>query len=359
MADPRFYKIAFRIGHVYTHRPICQGQDLYSEPLEADPRVKSLVEEFRSTILGPMDPGDFLDAFFPGKYYGKYYGNPWKRPNDILRCYGAVPPTATYRQFIVDPLVSHCHHDIQLISSSHNLFSSLVSLRYKIKVLNKTSVWGFRPSGNIVFCDRAKLPKSKRDHMPAIVAVNERFQFVVDESKSSDKPLEIDDMGLVEYFITVQADRKDDFFHDPIPGMPFDPKKPSLHTHFVALSHIFDPEEREKAEHRLEQMIKRIVDIWNQQSRTHIFSVSIAGSMARFLRWDRSGTIVTNAFDIRQKPELLKDFQTLYYRSSREARGYDTTVSWAGRSEEHEKPEEESEGSVESEVEVANPRATT
>jgi len=92
--------------------------------------------------------------------------------------------------------------------------------------------------------------------MPDVVAVNEGLQLVVDESKSSDKPLEIDDVGLVEYFITVQPDREDDFFHDPTPGMKhlFDPNKPSLHTHLVALSHFFDPEERKKATHWLEWM---------------------------------------------------------------------------------------------------------
>lgn len=168
--------------------------------------------------------------------------------------------------------------------------------------------------------------------MPDIVAVNERFQFVVDESKSSKEPLEIDDVGLAEYFITVQPDREDDFFHDPAPGTVhlFDPSKPSLHAHFVALSHILDPEERKKATQRLEQMIKRVEEIWLQQHRTHLFTISMAGSMARFLRWDRSGTIITRAFDIRQQPELLRDFQSLYYRSSRVVRGYDTTVRWAG-----------------------------
>ena len=69
--------------------------------------------------------------------------------------------------------------------------------------------------------------------MPDIVAINEHLQSVVDESKSSEEPLEIDYMGLAEYFVTVHPDREGDFFHDPTPGMEhlYDPKKPTLDTH--------------------------------------------------------------------------------------------------------------------------------
>ena len=363
MADPRFYKLAQRIGHVYHDRLMHQGQDFHQGPPEVNP--PNPVEEFRSTMLGPMDPREFLNEFLSeGKYYEKFF------KDDICRLYEKVPPTAVYRQFIVDPLVSPLPLPrLPAAFFSCNGFSPPISSRHKIKILNHTSLFGFRPSGDIVFCDRAKLPKSKRSHMPEIIAVHERFQFVVDESKSSDKPLQIDDMGLAEYFITVQPDREDDFFHDPTPGMEhlFDPKKPTLHTHFFALNHISDPEERKKATHGLEQMIKRVVDIWSQQWRTHIFSISIAGSMARFLLWDRSGTIITRAFDIRQQPRLLEDFLTLYYRSSRATRGYDTTASWAGsvrptpknRPKGPEEKSEESEGSKESEVGAASSSAAT
>lgn len=204
-------------------------------------------------------------------------------------------------------------------------------MSFKVKILNKRSTLGLRHSGDIVFCDRAKLSGSgKRARMPDIVAVNEGFQLVVDESKSSDEPLEIDDMGLAEYFITIQPGREDDFFSDPTPGMEhyYDPKKPTLDTHFLLLDHIGDPDEREKAKSRLQDMIERVVDIWKQQWRSHIFTISIAGSMARFLRWDRSGTFITRAFDIRQEPGLLVDFLRLYYNSSRGLRGFLTFVSW-------------------------------
>ena len=207
----------------------------------------------------------------------------------------------------------------------------MIPLLYKVKTLNRQTAFGLRHSGDIVFCDCAKLQKSKRNHMPDIVAVNEHLQSVVDESKTSDEPLEIDDMGLAEYFITVHPDREGDFFHDPTPGMEhfFDPKEPALDTHFTLLDHIFDPEEREKARGRLDEMIERVADIWTQQWRSHIFTISMAGSMVRFLRWDRGGTIITSAFDIRREPNLLVNFLRLYYNSSKEVRGFLSMVKWS------------------------------
>ena len=184
--------------------------------------------------------------------------------------------------------------------------------------------------------------------MPDIVAVNERFRSVVDESKSSDEPLEIDDMGLVEYFITVHPDREGDFFHDPTPGMEhfYDPKTPTLQTHFLLLDHISDPEERKKARGRVDDMIKRVADIWNQQWRGCIYTISMAGSMVRFLRWDKGGTFITRAFDIRQEPGLLVDFLRLYYLSSREVRGFLTMMHWIAK----DKPGESGEGSEDEEA---------
>jgi len=86
-----------------------------------------------------------------------------------------------------------------------------------------------------------------------------------------------------------------------------------------------------------------VADIWNQQWRIHIFTISMAGSMVRFLRWERGGTFITTAFDIRQEPGLLVDFLRLYYQSSKEARGFLTIFQWSGKDETGE-PEKEQEG---------------
>jgi len=117
MADPRFLETARRIGHVYYSRLVLQGLDVRQEPLGANPMTNiSRLEGFMSTILGPMDPRDFLNTFFErwAKIYGKLQGR-----KKIARPYGEVPPTAPYREFIVNPLVSRFHRIFQLLLSSH------------------------------------------------------------------------------------------------------------------------------------------------------------------------------------------------------------------------------------------------
>jgi hypothetical protein len=62
------------------------------------------------------------------------------------------------------------------------------------------------------------------------------------------------------------------------------------------------------------------------QFRTHIYSVFVFQATARILRWDRSGTIVTEAFNYNELPFLAKFFHR-YSKSSPEMRGKDETVS--------------------------------
>ena len=62
------------------------------------------------------------------------------------------------------------------------------------------------------------------------------------------------------------------------------------------------------------------------QFRTHIFSVFILKDTARILRWDRSGTIVTEPIKYNNSP-LLVEFFRRYSAASPEMRGKDLSVS--------------------------------
>lgn len=59
---------------------------------------------------------------------------------------------------------------------------------------------------------------------------------------------------------------------------------------------------------------------------THCFSVFVFGHMARLIRWDRAGAIVTEAFDIQDESNLLLDFCQRYDQSTPEQRGHDQSV---------------------------------
>lgn len=64
-----------------------------------------------------------------------------------------------------------------------------------------------------------------------------------------------------------------------------------------------------------------------RQHRTFIFQVFIFGSFARFLRWDRSGAVVTQKFNYKKEPRLLAGFLWRYARLSPVSRGWDPTFT--------------------------------
>ncbi|THH26969.1 hypothetical protein EUX98_g7223 [Antrodiella citrinella] len=66
-----------------------------------------------------------------------------------------------------------------------------------------------------------------------------------------------------------------------------------------------------------------------RQHRNFIYALLICGSHARFIRWDRSGTIVSEHFDYIKAPHHLTEFLVRYGRLSMTERGFDPTVQLA------------------------------
>ena len=62
------------------------------------------------------------------------------------------------------------------------------------------------------------------------------------------------------------------------------------------------------------------------QFRTFCFTVELCGSMARLIRWDHSGAVVTSAFDYGKNPDLLAQFFWRYSHMDSASRGYDLSV---------------------------------
>ncbi len=69
------------------------------------------------------------------------------------------------------------------------------------------------------------------------------------------------------------------------------------------------------------------------QHRVSLFTISITGRTARFIRWDRSGAIVTEAFNYVDSPHLLAEFLIRFSRLNAAQRGFDTTVVPADQDE--------------------------
>ncbi|KAL7279685.1 hypothetical protein ACG7TL_006092 [Trametes sanguinea] len=134
--------------------------------------------------------------------------------------------------------------------------------------------------------------------------------------------------AYAELFFQVVSDPALDFFVDP-PSEASEAK--SGHD---LLRKFEDHGALEEAELAYGLHIAYATEILARQHRLFLFSISLAGSFARFFRWDRAGCLVSEAFDVRQHPHLLTDFLWRFSQLSEAKRGLDTTVTLASPQEE-------------------------
>ncbi|KAL1939417.1 hypothetical protein VTO73DRAFT_9973 [Trametes versicolor] len=137
------------------------------------------------------------------------------------------------------------------------------------------------------------------------------------------------ELGYAELFIEVKADAALDFFVDPPPQAT--PEHCDSHDFFAQFQ---NEEIKRRTERAFRQHVAYAMEIQARQHRVHLFSISIAGSCVRLLRWDRSGIIITKSFDILTHPDLLCDFLSRFAFASDYARGHDGSVAIASPQEE-------------------------
>lgn len=73
--------------------------------------------------------------------------------------------------------------------------------------------------------------------------------------------------------------------------------------------------------------------LFARQHRNFLFQVILVGHWARFIRWDRSGALVSARFDYTLKPQLLAEFIWRFSQMDAEQRGFDRTASLANGAE--------------------------
>lgn len=81
------------------------------------------------------------------------------------------------------------------------------------------------------------------------------------------------------------------------------------------------------------QLIKYATKIQNHQHRRCVFSVVIVRDCARFIRWDRTGAILSKAFNYVDDGTHLLNFFYCLASGGAEAQGYDTTAVLATKQE--------------------------
>ncbi|KAL6302460.1 hypothetical protein BKA93DRAFT_395403 [Sparassis latifolia] len=132
-----------------------------------------------------------------------------------------------------------------------------------------------------------------------------------------------------ELFIDVQKDEQGDFLRDPPPGVDR-----ARHSFLRTLGHIHKSK-REKARQKFGRNVRWATDALVNQHRLLYFSVAIHGTSARLLRWDPSGLVASEAFNLHEKPEILCEFLWRFAHASTVERGYDPTVEPASKYEEY------------------------
>ncbi|OBZ71466.1 hypothetical protein A0H81_08662 [Grifola frondosa] len=262
---------------------------------EAKSRNSRNVQEAKKFVLGPMPVQSFLDDFlqdFAPDNRGKHM-------RSSSNAFKAVPVRSEKASDITGPL---------------------------LKALNSATKYKSR-CPNFMFENTARVKHSGRlsSMKPDICCFASRHLATVRSSSRRSRA----DLGYAALFIEVKPDSNQDFFCDPPPNA--DRKTRDNHQFILDIE---DENIREQAERALGQHIFYATEVCARQHRAFCFSISMAGSRARLIRWDRAGAIVTESFDIREHPEPLCEFLWRFSQASDIERGYDTSVHSASQAEE-------------------------
>ncbi|KAH9932688.1 uncharacterized protein BXZ73DRAFT_77406 [Epithele typhae] len=255
-------------------------------PLNADMTLGASttehVESCKSTTVGPMPPLDFLDRFLPVRGTPKDHSMHRLPSTDAFK---SVPRVAATAEGISSPLIA---------------------------ALNECTPDKFRCPG-FVFDSTAT--RSPPDHPNPHICCYKPHN--LDAAKRS----QYYDLAYAEFFINVSPDPLLDFFDDPL-----DTADRATHE---LLSRFSKKSSQALVEEHFGQHLVYVVEVLSRQSRNFLFTVDMHGSMARFLRWDRSGCVVSESFDVCADPEYLCDFLWRFSKTNDAGRGHDPSVEHA------------------------------
>ncbi|KAF9650767.1 hypothetical protein BDM02DRAFT_3185083, partial [Thelephora ganbajun] len=234
--------------------------------------------DIEQKVLGLMPTGEFLQEFFP---------LPCDLQTDFQE-YRFNPDEVNFASIPDSP------------DSEEEMYGGLCDNLNKI-----VHPYGF------VFCDI-----SRRPHGPPVVGIvkpNIGLYRIDDENRgnimnfkcknhsSDDMSSYVAHMGLVYLFIEVRKDPDQDIFTDPPKELPPSDRSSTIDTW----------SENENDGYRvsaLGQNAHYAHLIQTRQFRTCVFSLTVSGTTVRIMCWDRSGVLVTEAFDYKANPQTLVDF---------------------------------------------------
>ena len=166
---------------------------------------------------------------------------------------------------------------------------------------------------------------------PDIICYAERYLEEVKphKNKGTNEWAAMTRIAYAETFIEVKTNQTDDHYVDP-------PANTDRNDHYFVWGKSARRlgKDADRLKQYLGQNVAYATDMCARQHRRFCFSVSVSGCWARLIRWDRSGAIISEAFDYHLHPKWLCQFVWRYSQASNSQRGFDMTVEKASPAEE-------------------------
>ncbi|KAI0663990.1 hypothetical protein C8Q70DRAFT_213186 [Cubamyces menziesii] len=269
------------------------------DPKDADSRYKRLAADTPNVTMGPMPVAAFMNQFLPAL-------------GSLVEC------------------MPSCEHAFDGIKAQNEHESDIYPIL--LKGLNSIESprcpgYAFRDTSTRADELEGKLGSIK----PDIICYAERYLEEVKphKNKGTNEWAAMTRIAYAETFIEVKTNQTDDHYVDP-------PANTDRNDHYFVWGKSARRlgKDADRLKQYLGQNVAYATDMCARQHRRFCFSVSVSGCWARLIRWDRSGAIVSEAFDYVANPELLCEFFWRFAHLSDEQRGYDTTVQPATSAEE-------------------------
>ena len=247
-------------------------------------------EEMEKYLVGPMPIQQFLDEYFPISKLPNLDAVPLFSPGCYHDTVSAANETSSYKPFVSLYYALHYHFHIFFFK-----VKTTQGFTPNLRAVNSSSHVDCNPNSDFSFKIKPDVSVYCADSHPSVKT----------------------DSSSVELFIEFKWDAGDDPFCDTYDRgcSRCDASNAKSFLH-----------ETKSSKDTLGQITSYAAAHLGAQFRTHIYSVFIVKDTARILRWDRSGTIVTEGFKYNESPYLAEFFRR-FSTASPEMRGKDQTVS--------------------------------
>ncbi|OJT13844.1 hypothetical protein TRAPUB_9614 [Trametes pubescens] len=277
------------------------------EDKTAKSRNMRLGEEMKGRMLGPMPVDKFLAQFLSAD---KVSFDDMPEPKGAFRDVLKQSDNITNETGIYAPLIRALNADE---TPGYKRGSRCPGFTFRNTSNHPDQ------SGGVIGGKKPDICCYKDDHLTAV------------ETSDSKDPLgSRTNMGLAATFFEIKLLKKSDFFCDPVHNA----KGANLDDWPFVYGWVTEAE-RPAIQEAFGQNVSYASEVAMRQFRHVVYSVTMAGTSARLIRWDRAGAIVTRAFDIHRKPECLCRIFWCFSHVSDAERGYDLTVEPASAEDEN------------------------